>query len=162
MKERLGKQRTWTGVSAAADSLTPLEPFVEPLGADRVIMAPAGYRFGYRNVATGETVCAVEVPAEPVERTVMSQLSLSVTMTADGSIGPLPLDRDGSALASDIGTIARPIDDIVAQATSPDGLGLEGPSAADLKSLLARLERSVALVRVTLTRVEQDQGSSGN
>jgi hypothetical protein len=139
------------------DSSTSLQPFVELLGTDRQVMGPTGYRFGYRNPATGEAVCTVDVPAATVEQALMSQLSLSVTMSADGKITAHFLEPD-DVVAAGVAAISRSIDDMVAQGTSPDELSRENPSASDLKSLLARLEHSVALVRAALVRVELEDG----
>lgn len=161
MKKRSRQPRTWSGILGPTDSLTSLQPFVELLGPDWQVMGPTGYRFGYRNPATGEAVCTVDVPAETVEQTVTSQLSLSVTMSADGKITAHFLEPDDAA-GPGVAAIPRPIDDIVAQGTSPDELSRESPSTSDLKSLLARLERSVALVRAALARVEPEDGRRDN
>jgi len=163
MKERSGQLWSWSGILGPTDSLTLLQPFVELLGTDCKVMGPTGYRFGYRNPATCEAVCTVDVPAETVEQALMSRLSLSVTMSADGKITARFLEPDETA-APGVAAIPRPIDDIVAHGISLDELGRESPSASDLKSLLARLERSVALVRAALVRIEPEDGRprSGN
>jgi hypothetical protein len=104
-------------------------------------LGPTSYRAGYRLRTAGSIICNVELPAAMVETAILTNSVLAMTVTADGHIR--------SSLIGDAGSTskAEPIDRLIARSLSVENLRLEEISAADLTSLLERLERSVELVR---------------
>jgi len=103
-------------------------------------LGPSTYRAGYRIRATGSILCNVEFPAAMAETAIVANLTLATTITPDGYI------RSTLSGTADLTSKAEPIDQLIAQSFSVENLRLEGISAADLGSLLERLERSVALL----------------
>ncbi|AUC95496.1 hypothetical protein CWS35_15585 [Bradyrhizobium sp. SK17] len=103
-------------------------------------LGPSTYRAGYRIRATGSILCNVELPAAIAETAIVANLALATTITPDGYI------RSTLSGVADLTSKAEPIDQLIAQSFSVENLRLEGISAADLGSLLERLERSVALL----------------
>jgi len=101
---------------------------------------PSTYRVGYRIRATGSILCNVEFPATIAETAIVANLAIATTITPDGYI------RSTLSGVADLTSKAEPIDQLIAKSFSVENLRLEGISAADLGSLLERLERSVALL----------------
>lgn len=102
-------------------------------------LGPMSYRAGYR--LRTAIICNVELPAAIVEAAILAKSTLAMTITPDGHVR--------SSVAGSAGSTSRaePIDELIAQLLSVENLRLEEISAADLASLLERLERSVELVR---------------
>ncbi|OKO72753.1 hypothetical protein AC628_25670 [Bradyrhizobium sp. NAS96.2] len=103
-------------------------------------LGPTSYRAGYRARTTGSILCNVEFPAAIAEAAIVANLALAATITPDGYL------RCTLSGVADLTSKAEPIDQLIAQSFSVENLRLEGISAADLGSLLERLERSVALL----------------
>jgi hypothetical protein len=115
-----------------------VEAFLEP--GEVGPLGPSTYHAGYRIRATGSILCNVELPAAIAETAIVANLALATTITPDGHI------RSILSGVADLTSKAEPIDQLIAQSFSVENLRLEGISAADLGSLLERLERSAALL----------------
>jgi len=115
-----------------------VEAFLEP--GEVGPLGPSTYRAGYRIRATGSILCNVELPAAIAEAAIVANLALATTITPDGYI------RCTLSGVADLMAKAEPIDQLITQSFSVENLRLEGISAADLGSLLERLERSVVLL----------------
>jgi hypothetical protein len=128
------------------------EPFIDALGPARDVVGATAYRLGYRIHGTGDLIAAIEIPAEIVEQAVTSKLFVSVRMSPDGELEPAPEDSTSTVFAARLGAAQIPIDVLVAQVVAPENLRLEEAGAEKLKTLLTRLERSIAHVKDALAR----------
>jgi hypothetical protein len=128
------------------------EPFIDALGPARDVVGATAYRLGYRIHGTGDLIAAIEIPAEIVEQAVTSKLFVSVRMSPDGELEPAPEDSTSTVFAARLGAAQIPIDVLVAQVVAPENLRLEEAGAEELKTLLTRLERSIAHVKDALAR----------
>jgi hypothetical protein len=128
------------------------EPFIDALGPARDVVGATAYRLGYRVHGTGDVIAAIEIPAEIVEQAVTSKLFVSVRMSPDGELEPAPEDSTSTVFAARLGAAQIPIDVLVAQVVAPENLRLEEAGAEELKTLLTRLERSIAHVKDALAR----------
>jgi hypothetical protein len=129
-----------------------LEPFMESAEITRSPTGGAAYRFGYRIVGSTTVVSAVELPAAIVEQTIMEGALLSARSSPDGTIVSqisISYLADGGGLSCRAGAI----DDLVRNAVDPESLRMEEATAADLNTLLQRLERSVGLVKNALDQM---------
>ena len=127
-----------------------LEPFMEPAHTKGRVNGSA-YRFGYRILGTEQVVSAVEVPASIVENTILQGALLSARSSPDGTITS-QMSISYSANASSTRE-AKPIDELVRNAIDLDNLRMEEATAADLNTLLERLERSVSFVRDAIDQI---------
>jgi hypothetical protein len=110
-------------------------------------LGPIWYRAGYRCGKTGNVVCALELPASIVETTVLKDAKLTATVAPDGHIRFSVCGVACEDTIDGLPSIARSIDQLIAQSVAVDNLHLEEITSADLNSLLQRLQRSVALVQ---------------
>ncbi|GEC54770.1 hypothetical protein BEL01nite_38130 [Bradyrhizobium elkanii] len=125
-----------------------LEPFIEAPGAT----SPRAdvYRFGYR--LGGAVVSAVDLPAETVEKLLLSKTRPSVRITACGEIVP------GCSIPNVLGEVGHvaetvfSIDDLMRETLSAETLRMEEATPEDLALLFSRLERAIALVRTAIDR----------
>ncbi|WP_456721535.1 MULTISPECIES: hypothetical protein [unclassified Bradyrhizobium] len=126
--------------------VSDLEPFIE---APDVASLHAGvYRFGYR--LDGAVVSAVDLPAETVEKILLSKTRLSVRITPRGEIVP-----ELSNVLGEVGDATEnivSIDELVRNTLSAETLRMEEATPEDLALLFSRLERAIALVRSAIDR----------
>ena len=101
--------------------------------------------WGYRTEATKDVLSAIEIPAQIVEEAVTSKLSISVTMSPTGE-----LSATSSSCVATFDSAPIVIDVLVAQVVAPENLRLEEADPDELRTLLARLERSVTCVKDAL------------
>jgi len=107
-------------------------------------LGPSSYRAGYRIQTKGSIVCTVVLPAAIAEAAILSNSVLAIAVTNDGHI------RSNLSGTTDSKSTTEPIDKLIAQFLSAENLHLEEVTAADLRSLLERLERSIDLVQAVM------------
>ncbi len=127
-----------------------LEPFVEPIDRTRDFNGAAGYRIGYRMGPDGTAITSTIVTAEIIEKIVNLRGSVALTITVDGQVA-VAVSYSNSVESAVHG--AAPIDILVRNALNFENLRMEEASAADLRALLQRLQRSVDLVREAIDRM---------
>jgi hypothetical protein len=125
-----------------------LEPFIEEPGAT----SPHAdvYRFGYR--LEGAVVSAVDLPAETVEKLLLSKTRPSVRITPCGEIVPGLLIPNVVGEADHVAGTVFSIDDLMRETLGAEALRMEEATVEDLALLFSRLERAIALVRTAIDR----------
>jgi len=126
-----------------------LEPFIEAPGATSPLAD--AYRFGYR--LGGAVVSAVYLPAEIVEKLLLSKARPSVRITPCGEIVP---SLSSPNILGEVGHVVETvfsIDDLMRETLSAETLRMEEATADDLVLLFTRLERAITLVRTAIDRV---------
>jgi hypothetical protein len=124
-----------------------LEPFVEVTGDT--------YRFGYRTVGIGNCVSAIDVPMLVVEQAVLTRASSSVRVGPDGTVISHMLTSHVMG-SPDLPTDVASIEVLVKRAVNAENLRMEEATAADLSTLLQRLEDSVRLVKVAISQMASE------
>jgi hypothetical protein len=128
------------------------EPFVELLGSTHP--SANAYRFGYRIVGTANVISAIDVPADMVERALISRKPLSARIAPNGDIIPEISNSNPIDNTADVTSETSQIDDLIRRTLNAENLRMEEASVADLKMLLDRLERSVSLVKEAIIQLE--------
>jgi hypothetical protein len=131
-------------------------PFVERVGAAAKVVGPTSYRVGYRLESSQAIVCQVEIPAEVVEQAVAEDLSPSNRMTPAGEVISAFAGVRSNSISESARCPAEAVDQLVARAIDPGNLRAEEAGITELKILLARLERSVTLVKQALAEIPAD------
>lgn len=138
------------GIPYMSDRLvSSAEPFAERVGPSRDLAGVSTYRFGYREEGTKDILSVINIPADIVELEVTADLVLSIDMSPTGDVFSVLNSANDTAMAL---SSHRTIETLVASAVAQDSLRLEESGPKELKVLLARLERSIALVRETIWR----------
>ena len=130
-----------------------LEPFAEKLWSAENALGSPQYRVGYRLSTTRQILTYIEIPAETVERVVLSNLALFPRITPDGLVTADVSIRNDLASEAHIEVTAMPIDQLVIRGTDSEHLRAEEAQASELQMLLCLLERSVSVVRAALATV---------
>jgi hypothetical protein len=129
--------------------MVQMEPFAEVTGN--------AYRFGYRAIGTDDCLTAVDVPMSIVEQAVLTRASLAATVGPDGTvISHMLISHDGGSIP-DIHTDVASIDALIQRAVNTENLRREEATAADLSTLLRRLENSVRLVKGAISQMTSDE-----
>jgi hypothetical protein len=98
----------------------------------------------------GTVVTAVELPAETVEKLLLSKARLSVRITPSGEIVP------GLSIANVLGGVGHgaeivfSIDDLLRETLSAETLRMEEATPEDLALLFSRLECAISLVKIAI------------
>jgi len=95
----------------------------------------------------GDVVSSLIISAETIERALLFKRTITLALTPDGQTTAVIPD-----CAECIQAIS-PIDNLVGDVLDPTNLCMEEATAADLRTLLQRLERSVSLVREAIDRM---------
>lgn len=127
-----------------------VEPFAERVGPPRNFASVSMYRLGYRVEETKDILSMVSIPADTLELAVTADLLLSTKMSPTGDIFSVLNGANDTAIAL---SSDKTIETLVASALNEDSLRLEEAGPKELKVLLSRLERSIALVKETLMQV---------
>jgi hypothetical protein len=130
-----------------------LEPFADKIWCTEGALSPPQYRIGYRSSTTRSVLAQLEVPADIIERTVLSKLLVVPRITSDGTVtADIPGQSD---LISDnwLEVAAVPINELVLRATTLENLRLEEAKISDLKALENLLDQSIAKVRAAIAIV---------
>ncbi|MET4418850.1 hypothetical protein [Bradyrhizobium sp. RT3a] len=114
------------------------------------------YRLGYRVSETGTVVAAIEIPAWLLEEAISSNLTSSCRLTPDGSLISESSFEYGKACAG-IGISPMPLDQLIRATLAPQNLHMEEATAANLRTMLQRLEESTSVVREALARYVQGE-----
>ncbi len=129
--------------------MSDLERFADRISRAEGALSALQYRVGYRFAATQNVLTQVEIPAEILERAVLSKMSVVPRVTPNGTV---TADTDQSDLASEnqLEVAAIPINELVNRAMAPDNLRVEEAKISDLCTLLDLLEQSVSKVKSAL------------
>jgi|SRR5579871_4193181 len=127
-----------------------LEPFADKISSPDGALNPSQYRIGYRFPATRAIFTQIEIPAEVIERAVLSKLLVVPRMTSDGTVtADIPVQ--GDLTSNDPLEVAPvPIHELVVRAMAPENLRLEEAKISDLRTLLDLLEQSISKVRTAV------------
>jgi hypothetical protein len=125
-----------------------LEAFIEAPGAT----SPRAdvYQFGYR--LGGTVVTAVNLPAETVEKLLLSTIRPSVRITPRGEIAPEISIPNVLGSVGCVAEIVYTIDDLLRETLSAEALRMEEATPEDLALLFSRLECAITLVKVAIDR----------
>ncbi len=130
--------------------MSDIEPFAEKWRSAENHLGTAQYRVGYR-LSTNQAVLAhVEIPAEAVERAVLTELSIAPRISSDGRVTADVLIKNDVASRAHVDVTTTPIDQLVIRVTASETLRVEETQASELRVLLDLLERSVSAVRAAL------------
>ncbi|WP_143199112.1 hypothetical protein [Bradyrhizobium sp. NAS80.1] len=99
---------------------------------------------GYRDVSSGMVVASVDLPAELIERTVIDNVSIEISLSAAGEI-----TSTASGMASNFCSTNRTIslDHLVDMLLERDNLHMEETTEIELGILLERLQKSISAVQ---------------
>jgi hypothetical protein len=129
--------------------LPDLEPFADKVWCAEDALSPPQYRIGYRSASTRAVLTQLDIPAEIIERTVLSKLLVVPRMTPSGTVtadipGRDPIGDDWLEVAP------MPITELVIRAVAPETLRLEEAKISDLEALQHLLEQSMSRVRTAI------------
>jgi hypothetical protein len=134
-----------------------LMPFCERNHGTLVGFPAASYRAGYRQ-ADGTAAVEISLPAETVERPVLTGARFALWLSLDGR---LVLDGEGLSdemleVASAAGTLnEQTLASLVTASLAPEHLAAEDDPVADLTSLRAQLAAALSQVDSALERLKQ-------
>jgi hypothetical protein len=155
--QRISPEEAKPSVGQMKQGTSTMEAFLEVAGKGTGATDPISYRVGYRCVETGETVCAIELPASIVDSTILARCGLVVMTTPDGYIVSTVRGVEGSDFNDRQPIVAEPIDAFIARSLNSDNLRLEEATVADLEILLQRLNHSTSLVSETIGKMAINQ-----
>ena len=135
-----------------------LTPFFERMRAGPDLPVGESYVAGLRGPNGGAISVEITLPAEIVERTVLTSAGLSISLAPDGR---LVLDADGvddetleaASVAGGLGN--QTVESLVASCLDPELLAGDDDAVEDLTSLRAQLVRALAQLDDTLGRLRQ-------
>ncbi|ANW02711.1 hypothetical protein [Bradyrhizobium icense] len=107
---------------------------------------------GYRDASTGRVIASIEIPAQVIERAVLENASVEITLLGDGEIASAVA---GSASDCFSARTSVPVDHLVDVFVSSGNLHKEEATEADLRTLLERLQRSVQAVERTISLLKR-------
>jgi hypothetical protein len=113
-----------------------LEPFAEKLWSAENALGSPQYRVGYRLSTTQTILAYVEMPAETVERAVLSNLMLFPRITPDGLVTADVSIKNDLASEAHIEVTAMPIDQLVIRGTDSEHLRAEEAQVSELHMLI--------------------------
>ena len=134
-----------------------LVPFFEREDGSLKGFPAESYVVGLRQ-ADGTTAVEIALPAEMVERTVLTRACLSLWLSLDGH---LVLDGEGLSdemleAASAAGKLhEQTLESLVTASLDPEHLAAEDDAVADLTSLRTQLTNALSQVDSTLVRLKQ-------
>lgn len=102
---------------------------------------------GYRDALTGTVIASIEIPAQVIERAVLENASVEITLLEDGQIASAV-----TGPASDCFSVRTSvsIDHLVDAFVASQNLHKEEATEAELRTLLGRLHKSVEAVERTI------------
>ncbi|KRR13327.1 hypothetical protein CQ12_09305 [Bradyrhizobium jicamae] len=128
----------------------PAEPVASAFGAfakcDQITA-----NVGYRDVSTGQVVASIEIPAQVIERAVLENASVEITLLSDGEIASAVT---GSACDCFSAKTSVSVDHLVDAFVSNNNLHKEEATETELRTLLGRLQKSVQAVERTIRLIE--------
>jgi hypothetical protein len=133
-----------------------LTPFFERMRAGPDLPVGESYVAGLREPNGGSISVEIKLPAEIVERTVLTGAGLSISLAPDGR---LVLDADGvdddtlEAASAAGGWGDQTVESLVAACVDPELLAGDDEAVDDLTLLRAQLVRALALLDGTLERL---------
>jgi hypothetical protein len=133
-----------------------LEPFFEPDEARHDGVPDASYVVGFRQVDGARAGIEITLPAEIVERTVLTGARLSVSLSPEGRLmlDGESLDHEVLEAASAAGGIrAQTLESLVAGCLRLDLLGGEDDPIGDLTALRGQLMRALAQLDATVEQL---------
>ncbi|WP_316233768.1 hypothetical protein [Bradyrhizobium sp. SZCCHNPS2010] len=125
------------------------EPIEPTLGAF-TICGESTAKVGYRDLATGSVIVSIEIPTQVVERAILANALLEISLSGDGEVA-CTVDSAGSDCSSRTSTS---IDRLVEQLLSDARLYMEETTEAELRTLLQRLRKSARAVERTIALLQ--------
>lgn len=102
---------------------------------------------GYRDASTGSVIASIEIPAQVIERAVLENTSVEITLLSDGEIASAVVGPASDSLSA---RARVSIDHLVDAFLTNENLHKEEATEAELKTLLGRLYKSVEVVERTI------------
>ena len=106
---------------------------------------------GYRDVLTGQVAASIEIPSELIERAVMANVSVEITLSGDGEIAST---ANGAASTCSPARKVILVDKLVEMFLDVDNLHREEATERELRALLDRLQKSVQAVQRRISLVQ--------
>ena len=106
---------------------------------------------GYCDASTGRVTASVEIPTQVIERAVLENTSVEITLLSDGEITSAVASTASDRLLT---KTSAPVDQLVEAFLSSKNLFLEEATEAELRTLLERLQKSVRDVERTIANLE--------
>ncbi|KRR13637.1 hypothetical protein CQ10_38725 [Bradyrhizobium valentinum] len=104
---------------------------------------------------TGQVVASVEIPSELIERAVLANVSVEISLSADGEIASA---ASGTASACSSAKEVISVDQLVERFLGSDNLHMEEATERELQVLLERLQKSVGAVERSIALYRQATG----
>jgi len=102
---------------------------------------------GYRDASTGSVIASLEIPVQVIERAVLENASVEITLLDDGQIASAVTGPASDCFAA---RASVSIDHLVDAFVASHNLHKEEATEAELRTLLGRLYKSVELVERTI------------
>ncbi|MCC8941067.1 hypothetical protein H8A99_32710 [Bradyrhizobium sp. Arg68] len=102
---------------------------------------------GYRDASTGGVIASIEIPAQVIERAVLQNASVEITLLSDGEIASAVVGPASDCL---LARTSVSIDHLVDAFVTSENLHKEEATEAELRTLLGRLHKSVEAVERTI------------
>ncbi len=130
----------WKSDKALAMSQDPKELRVSPFAE----YGQSTSNIGYRDMLTGQVVASVAIPSELVERAVLANVLVEITLSGDGEIAST---ANGVASACSPARKIISVDGLVETFLDGNNLRMEETTERELGELLDRLQKSVQAVQ---------------
>ncbi|MCK1274426.1 hypothetical protein IVB46_04110 [Bradyrhizobium sp. 61] len=101
---------------------------------------------GYRDASTGSVIASLEIPVQVIERAVLENASVDITLLSNGEIASAVVGAASDCLLRT--TVS--IDSLVDAFLTNENLDKEEATEAELRTLLGRLYKSVEVVERTI------------
>lgn len=102
---------------------------------------------GYRDASTGSVIASIEIPAQVIERAVLENSSVEITLLSNGEIASVVVGPASDCLSA---RMSVSLDHLVNALVTSENLQREEATEAELRTLLGRLYKSVELVERTI------------
>jgi hypothetical protein len=102
---------------------------------------------GYRDALTGSVIASIEIPAQVIERAVLENASVEITLLGDGEIASAVAGPTSDCF---LARTSVSIDHLVDAFVTSHNLHKEEATEAELRTLLGRLHKSVEAVERTI------------
>jgi hypothetical protein len=99
---------------------------------------------GYRDDSSGIVVASVELPTELIERSILANVSIEITLSGSGEVTSAA-SNTASGSSSSIKTIS--LDDLVDMLLDCENIHMEETTENELRILLETLQKSVRAVQ---------------
>lgn len=102
---------------------------------------------GYRDASTGTVIASIEIPTQVIERAVLENASVEITLLDDGQVASAVTGPASDCFSA---RTSVSIDHLVDAFVASHNLHKEEATEAELRTLLGRLHKSVVAVERTI------------